>query len=264
MDSEPIPLSPAEDTKELAADPGWALFFDFDGTLVDIAPQPRMVHLSPSMRYTVLNLFRLLGGAVAVITGRPLADIDRHTGLPDLPIAGSHGLEVRAWRKASPCIDHLRPLVDRACDAVERLAGQREGLLVERKPAGVALHYRARPDLKEELGTAMAVIAAETSGIELMPSKMVWELRPEGATKGTAIRDLMQAPPFAGRRPVFIGDGVSDEDGFEAVQAFGGFGIKIGDGETRARYSVPSATIARALLHRWLEELTPAHQRAFA
>jgi trehalose 6-phosphate phosphatase len=212
----------------------------------------------------VLDLFRLLGGAVAVVTGRPLSDIDRHLGLPDLPVAGSHGLEVRSLRKNAPDLAQFRPVVEAVLAELNAFAEGKDGLLVEEKPAGAALHYRARPELAAEAAAVIAAIAGNQPSLEVIEGKMVFELRPRGTDKGTAVRRFMAQAPFAGRLPVFIGDDRTDEDAFTAVQEAGGFAIKIGDDETVARYRVATAAEARALMAEWKAVLSSSQQRAIA
>jgi trehalose 6-phosphate phosphatase len=242
----------------------WAVFLDFDGTLVDLAAQPDRAQLVPSVRYAVLSLFHNLGEAVAVVTGRHLADIDRHIGLPDLPLAGSHGLEIRSLRKNSPSIAHLSPVVAAATAAVNAFAATHPSLLVEQKPGGVVLNYHACPDMGNAVERAMTSIADQHSSMELLPGKMILELRPRGVTKGTAVDTYMAEAPFWGRTPVFIGDDRTDEDGFSAVQAIGGFGIKIGPGETAARYRLETACDARKLIQAWTDSLSDTKKQAFA
>ena len=234
----------------------WALFLDFDGTLVDLAPTPGAVCLSPAVRFSTLRLFHLLGGAVAIVTGRTLSEIDRFVGLPDLPLAGSHGLEMRTLRKSKP-----QPIINRAIVAdviasANTFAAEHAGLLVEEKPAGVGIHYRARPDLAKLVVEHVHGLAKQFPEMELIPGKMLAELHPRGVDKGKAVTAFMAEPPFKGRIPVFIGDDLTDEDGFAAASSLGGFGIKIGEGETVAQYRLPTACASRNAIHQWVDDLS--------
>lgn len=212
--------------------PSCALFLDFDGTLVDIAPDPGAVVVPSSLVPTLTALQDYLGGAVAVVSGRPIREIDSFLAPLRLPVAGVHGAERRA---ADGALDHLpgRPLeiVEATADA---LAARHPGLLVEHKATSVALHYRQAPELEGACIEAMQEAVARSPGLGLLRGKMVVEAKPCGASKGSAIEAYLNEPPFAGRTPVFIGDDVTDEAGFEVVQRLGGLGVKVGEGATVA------------------------------
>lgn len=217
-----------------------ALYLDFDGTLVDIAPSPDAVVLGPDVRSDLTRLFDVTGGAVAIVTGRELDVIDGFLAPEKFPIAGVHGL-IR--RSADGMLHH--PEFDAAgMDAIEarlRLLSDNEpGLLVERKSCAVALHFRARPELESVcLETVRAAVRSST-GLTLQHGKMVVEARPGGHDKGTAIVAFAKEAPFAGRIAVFAGDDVTDESGFAAVNRIGGVTIKIGAGDSAARYRAAS------------------------
>ncbi len=213
-----------------------ALYLDFDGTLVDIAPSPDAVVLGPDVRSDLARLFDVTGGAVAIVTGRELGVIDSILAPLRFPIAGVHGL-IR--RSADGTI--RGPEFDAAgMDAIEarlRLLSDKEpGLLVERKSCAVALHFRARPELEEICLETMRAAVSSSSGLTLQHGKMVIEARPGDHDKGTAIAAFAREAPFAGRLGLFAGDDVTDESGFNAVNAMGGVSIKIGAGDSAARY----------------------------
>ncbi|HMC91925.1 MAG TPA: trehalose-phosphatase, partial [Allosphingosinicella sp.] len=206
------------------ADP--ALFLDFDGTLVALAEAPDSVAVTPELLPLLDRLAAMLAGRLAILTGRALDDLDRHLAAPHLVAAGSHGLELR--RGAAPAAPPEPPRgLAEARAALAAFAAGEPGLLVEDKPAGVALHYRLSPHREEE-AVALAQNLAARTGLFVQRGKMVVELRPSGADKGDALRALMGEPPFAGARPVFVGDDLTDEDGFRAATALGGFGIIVG------------------------------------
>lgn len=212
--------------------PSCALFLDFDGTMVDIAPQPQAVHVPQPLIAVLQDLHHYLQGAVAVISGRPIAQIDDFLRPLELAVAGVHGAE-RRGADGQLHLLHTHPL-DHVEEAACTLAAEHPGLLVEAKRGSLALHYRQRPELEELCLQAMQKAVAESPGITLLRGKMVVEAKPGGASKGRAIEDFLGEAPFAGRTPVFIGDDVTDEVGFSTVQRLGGLGIKIGDGHTTA------------------------------
>ncbi len=202
-----------------------ALFLDFDGTLVEIAARPDAVVVPPGLPGLLLRLRAELGGALAVVGGRPLPQLDHFLPVP-LAKAGDHGASIR------PGPDRLAespplPVPPEAWRAqAMALARAHPGMLVEEKTHGFALHYRLAPaagPLAEALLTGMVA----DSPFQLLAARMAWEVRPRGPSKASAVRRLMQDPAFAGRVPVFIGDDVTDEEGMDAARAFGGFGWQL-------------------------------------
>ena len=213
-----------------------AFFFDFDGTLVAIAPRPDLVHVEPEVSDLLRALARRFGGAVAVITGRPLDVADGFLGPLVLPAAAEHG-SVR--RDVSGRV-HVREAgaeaIGAAYRALEPLAEANPGLILERKSSSVALHYRQQPELAEACAAAVEDVVAKNPSLVILPGKMVFELKPEGVDKGVAVRTFLNEPPFKGRVPVYIGDDVTDEHAFAVVNALGGITIKVDDGDTQAKY----------------------------
>jgi trehalose 6-phosphate phosphatase len=212
--------------------PSCALFLDFDGTMVDIAPQPSAVHVPQPLIGVLQEIRDYLDGALAVISGRPIEQIDAFLEPLQLAVAGVHGAERRGVDGELHLL-HTQPL-DHVQEAACRLATQNPGLLVENKRGSIALHYRQRPELEELCLRAMQQAVDESPGITLLRGKMVAEAKPGGASKGRAIESFLAEPPFTGRTPVFIGDDVTDEVGFSTVQRLGGIGIKVGEGATCA------------------------------
>jgi trehalose 6-phosphate phosphatase len=215
--------------------PSTALFLDFDGTLVDLAEQPHLVVVPAGLVKTLGALAGHLGGAMAVVSGRPIGQLDDFLRPLQFPAAGVHGAE-RRRADGETTLLATEPLddVERAARA---LAAQHAGLLVETKRGSVALHYRQAPEL-EALCLATLQAAAESPGLALLHGKMVIEVKPAGVNKGRAIEDFMREAPFAGRTPLFVGDDVTDEAGFTSVQGLGGVGVKIGPGATLATHRI--------------------------
>ena len=220
---------------------GAALFLDFDGTLVELAETPDSILVSPALAPMLERLRRRLDGRLALISGRSLADLERHVPLSGIAFSGSHGLELRLADGTN--LPLSVPIgLDDLRDEVTRFTAACDGLLVEEKPAGIALHYRRAPAQAERAIGFMERLARQ-HGLAVQRGNMVVELRPEGATKGDALRAFMTEPEFAGARPVFVGDDLTDEHAFDAAAALGGAGILVGPArETAARYRVDSVT----------------------
>lgn len=232
-----------------------ALFLDIDGTLLELAPTPNAVRVDAGIATLLPALARRLDGAVALITGRALADAHRLFPGLSLPIAGQHGLERRA---ADGSLHRHRPSLSglaRLRRELARFAARHEGLLLEDKGATLALHYRQAPALASHvhrtLRAHLADAVASESGWRLQPGKGILEVKPDGRDKGTAIIEYMRERPFARRLPVFVGDDHTDEYGFAAVTAAGGWAVKVGRGRTNAHYRLPDVGAVR----RWLAAL---------
>ena len=218
--------------------PDAAVFLDFDGTLVDLAETPEAIHVPPAMVGLLGDLRELLGGALAVVSGRQIDVLDRFLAPLRLPAAGEHGVQ---RRDAEGRMQEQRaPDLTRVLDAANELARVHEGLLVERKHAAIALHYRLAPQLEAVCRDAMARIIFDQPQLELMHGKFVFEVKPAGIHKGGAIAAFMHEAPFAGRVPVFAGDDTTDENGFAVVQPRGGIAIKVGSGPSQALHRLDS------------------------
>lgn len=214
-----------------------ALFLDFDGTLVDIASQPELVVMPQDLVSLLSQLSQRLGGALAIVSGRSLPDLDAYLAPLKLPSAAEHGA-VHRLAGGLPTSAISPPLQDIVRVALA-LAAQHAGLRVEVKSHALALHYRHAPELEQLCLEAMAEAVMRTPGIELLHGKFVFDIKPAGITKGTAILALMDRSPFKGRLAVFAGDDTTDEAGFSAVQSIGGDTVKIGPGASLARYRCP-------------------------
>lgn len=230
----------------LLADGRLALFLDFDGTLVEIADGPDAIAVPQELAAGLQSLAARLNGALALVSGRSIANLTDFLGPLPLHLAGSHGGHV-----LGPCGTPLREAEPLPAPVVEALGAfaQNNGLLHERKPHGGALHYRARPDLEGDTRRFADGLAVE-HGLATKAGKCVIELVWPGADKGGAVDLLSSQPPFAGALPVFIGDDMTDEDGFAACARHGGFGIAVGERVSAvARYSLASVKD----VHAWLE-----------
>jgi len=233
--------------------PSCAVFLDFDGTLVDIAPQPEAVIVPPALVATLEHLHTWLGGALALISGRPIEQIDAFLKPLSLPAAGVHGAERRgADGKVVLLNTHPLEVVEAAALS---LVHRDHRLRVETKRGSVALHYRQAPELESECVAAMQKAVEDSPGLTLLRGKMVVEAKPGGASKGAAIEAFMAEPPFAGRTPVFVGDDITDEVGFATVQRMKGLGVKVGEGATVAWQRIESPLLFRQQL-----QLAVAHK----
>jgi trehalose 6-phosphate phosphatase len=240
----------AHATPPLEAD--WAFFLDIDGTLLEHVERPDAVRVGEAMLRLLESLRRGTGGALALISGRAVADIDRLFAPLRLPVAGQHGVERRD--AAGRVHRHRFPaeLLRRVAAQVGEFAARHQGLLFEDKGHNLALHYRLAPELG---GAARSTLREAASRLgkdfEVLEGKMVVELKPSGRDKGMAIEEFMREAPFAGRTPVFVGDDMTDEYGFGVVNRLGGHAVKVGPGATTARYHLADAAAVRDWLARW-------------
>jgi trehalose 6-phosphate phosphatase len=228
-----------------------ALFLDFDGTLVAIANRPEDVRLDPHTREALADLNRLLSGALAIVTGREIAAVDRFLAPLRLSIAGVHGLmrrDAQGKTYASEFDSGLPAAIERA---VRPLLAKHPDLLVERKYGALALHYRGHPELEQASIEALENAVGALHETEIKRGKMVIEVKAIGGNKGAAVADFLKEKPFTGRRAVFAGDDVTDEDAFVLVNARDGISIKVGPGATHATYR----TAGTAEFLEWLRRL---------
>lgn len=228
---------------------GGALFLDFDGTLIELAERPDAIRVPPQLAGLLGRLRERMNGRLAIVSGRAIANLERYVAAPGIVYSGSHGLELQLADGSRRPLD-LPPSLELARERVRAFVDGRTGLLVEDKPAGIALHYRQAPEQAAAVAGFMDALA-ENQGLLVQRGKMVVELRPAGADKGDAIRHLMDQPPFRGTVPVFLGDDLTDEHAFEAAVALGGAGVLVGlERETAARYRLESVQAAAAWLER--------------
>ena len=234
-----------------------ALFLDLDGTIIDIAPTPEAVIVPPELTATVAGLSRGLAGALAIITGRPMSDVDRFLH-PLRPVAaGVHGAELRL-AEGGPVTFDAEGLDDNLVEAVKRLEGIASGILVEPKGRSIAVHYRQAPAAGDALMSALEpILASYDDRLVLCPGRKVLEIVPRRISKGGALATIAALPAFGGRRPVMIGDDTSDVSAFAAATSLGGVGLKVA-GESfssgEADFRGPSAV--RSWLSALAERLT--------
>jgi trehalose 6-phosphate phosphatase len=249
MQAIPAVLSPSET----------AYFFDFDGTLVELAPTPDGVLVQSQVIDLLSALRHQTNGAVAIVSGRGIDSIDSFLGLPDLPIAGLHGAERRDANGDTQRVGFNDERLLRMEQDLAEVVRLNPGMLLEIKGAAVALHYRNAPD-REPVARAVTtrLVADYPGAYVLQPGKMVYEIKPKDVDKGRALRAFLGEPPFAGRKPVFAGDDLTDEKGFAVVNEYGGVSIKVGGGETIAKSRIESVN---ALIH-WLASIVDAGGRA--
>lgn len=206
-----------------------ALFLDFDGTLVEIAPRPDAVIVPEPLPGLLRRLNEGLGGALAVVSGRALSALDHFLPVP-IPKAGDHGASLRPDPFAPPLLPDFADVPPAWRAAADALVASHPGALVEDKAHGFVIHFRQAPDLDAEARALLAgFVAEQPQSFDLLEARMAWELRPRGASKGTAVHALMARAPFAGRTPIFIGDDVTDEEGMEAARSHGGHGWRLDD-----------------------------------
>jgi trehalose 6-phosphate phosphatase len=226
-----------------------SILLDFDGTLVEIVDRPDAVVIEPALAALLQRLKGTFRGRVALVSGRSVAQLDGFLGpaLNGIAVIGSHGGEIRAgdWRMAP-----MRPPPLAVAERELRMAfADRTGVVIEVKSLGVAVHYRLAPEIEPAARALVARIAMD-SGLAVQEGKMMIELRAAGHDKGSGIAALMARQPFAGTVPVFVGDDVTDEAGFDAVDRLGGVGVLVGpERPTAARYRVADVAAVRA----WLE-----------
>lgn len=234
-----------------------ALFVDFDGTLVSIAERPDEVRIDATILSNLIRLTAQLDGAFAIVTGREVADVDRFLEPHVFAASGVHGFEYRLPDAPLTRLTANDAVLDEVAHVVGEMVAEHDGLLIERKSSAIALHYRGRPELEDECRAVVAELARQHEELRVMHGKMVIEIKSHDASKGVAIDTFLNAPPFAGRKPVFLGDDVTDEAAFAAVNARDGISIKVGPGETLAEYRLADTEAVGA----WLAQLADRFDR---
>lgn len=239
--ARPAPLPDAE--------AGWAYFLDVDGTLIELAESPDAVRVDDALLGLVARLHRACGGAVALVSGRSIADLDELVGSVAIPLAGQHGLERRDAFGRLHTHATASPMKQRLRLHLEHLLQTHAGLRLEDKGLTLALHYRQAPQLAGWLHRHLRLLIAECGGgLGLQKGKRVLEIKPLGYDKGSAIGEFMTELPFRGRRPVFIGDDLTDEHGFAMINRLDGLSIRVGPGRSLATHRLPDV----GAVHCWL------------
>jgi trehalose 6-phosphate phosphatase len=208
----------------------YALLLDIDGTLLDLAPTPREVWVPPGLAETLNRLHDRTSGALALVSGRSLNDIDLIFAPEQFPAVGGHGAEMRVSSDSEAVATRAPPMdkeLKRRLAAIARLS---PGILLEDKGYSLALHYRLAPHAEKAIYAAVSLIRAELpdAPIEVLPGKSVCEIKPSGFDKATGVRELMTHEPFRGRRPIFVGDDVTDESVFAIMPDLGGLAFSVG------------------------------------
>lgn len=227
----------------------WSYFLDVDGTLIEFANTPDAVRVDQALLNLVSRLHQQCGGALALVSGRALLDLEWRLGSLKLPIAGQHGLE----RRDATGGLHVHGVPSAAIAAIrlrlQAVLERHPGLLLEDKGLALAVHYRQAPALAGTLHRLLRRLIADSGeALQLQRGKRVVEIKPLGVDKGTAIEEYLAELPFRGRRPVFIGDDATDEHGFAVVNRLHGLSVKVGNGPTQAHYRLADVAAVRAWL----------------
>ena len=222
-----LKLTPGELAPQLDE---YAILLDIDGTLLDLAPTPREVWVPPDLAKTLNRLVEKTSGALALVSGRSLNDIDLIFAPEQFPAVGGHGAEMRLSGDSEAVAVHAPPMdkeLKRRLAAIARLS---PGILLEDKGYSLALHYRLAPHAEKAIYEAISLIRADLpdAPIEVLPGKCVYEIKHSGFNKASGVTELMNHEPFKGRRPIFIGDDVTDESVFAIMPDFGGVAFSVG------------------------------------
>ena len=225
------------------------LFLDVDGTLLEICDTPSSVVADEALIELLNAGNAALDGALCLVSGRSIDEVDRIMSPEKYPVAGAHGSELRVADGRIPASATVS-FPDDAAKILQSVVDRHEGLLLERKHGGMSLHYRKAPALEPECRKLVTSLLSDLGDdFRLIAGKMVFEIAPAAHNKGAAIRRIMDEPPFAGRTPVFIGDDVTDEDGFEVVNELDGMTVRVGDiADSKARFTLRDVAAVR----RWL------------
>lgn len=238
-----------------------ALFLDVDGTLLDICDTPSAVKADDELIAMLRACFENLGGAMALVSGRSVAEVDRIFSPEVFPTAGAHGAEIRASGLQFDGSTN-QSLPEFAIAELESFASRHDGVLLEMKRGGASLHYRLAPEAELQSRQLVSDLLRDLGdSYRLIAGKKVFELAPADHNKGAAISAFLEVSPFGGRRPVFIGDDVTDEDGFIIVNDLAGVSIRVGDsGQTAAAYSLRDTTAVREWLQRTVLDSPKSHK----
>jgi len=207
-----------------------AILLDIDGTLLDLAPTPREVWVPPGLSKTLGRLLMRTSGALALVSGRSLNDIDLIFAPEQFPAVGGHGAEMRISADSEAVATHAPPMDKELKRRLAAIAKLSPGILLEDKGYSLALHYRLAPHAEKAIYEAVSLIRADlpNAPIEVLPGKCVCEIKHSGFTKATGVLELMAHEPFKGRRPIFIGDDVTDEAVFGIMPDLGGLAFSVG------------------------------------
>ena len=236
--------------------PSTAVLLDVDGTILDLAPTPLEVVVPPDLTIALERLSKRVGGALAFVSGRPLAELDLFFQPLRLPSIAGHGAELRL---ADGSVTRAKTFLDPQLKAdIASIGDDKPGVVIEDKGYSIAVHYRLVPHVGHEVRDEVAAICARypSTRLEILPGKSVVEIKQPSFNKGTAVRELMQHAPFQGRRPIFIGDDVTDEAAFEVLPEFNGVGFSVG----REVQGIAGMFETPSDVRRWIAEMVRAGQ----
>ncbi|AEX54652.1 trehalose-phosphatase [Rahnella aquatilis] len=239
------PLLPVLDSRQ------YAFFFDVDGTLAEIRSEPDAVTIPAEVRDHLQTLFAASSGALALVSGRPVEQLDQLVSPLELPAAGVHGAEMRDGSGTLHRVTLPANVAQEVQQTLEAGMAALPGTLLETKGMAFALHYRQAMLHQQQVLALAESVVAKFPELVLQPGKCVLEIKPRGKDKGAAIYTFMQQTPFSGRIPVFVGDDLTDEKGFEVVNAMQGISVKVGEGSSLAQYRVKTVRD----VYRWIEAL---------
>jgi trehalose 6-phosphate phosphatase len=233
----------------------WCLFLDIDGTLIELNDTPSRTDADPEIKPLLRAVAERLGGALALVSGRTISSLDGLFAPLKLPAAGLHGVERRKASGAIHGASFVDAQLDRARAAIKNLIEAHPGTLLEDKGRIIAVHFRMAPQHEAAIVKAMIDIAKPLgSNYHIQNGNMVLEIKPRGFSKATAIEAFMKEPPFSGRRPVFVGDDLTDQDGFAVVEARDGISIGVGD-RVRGQFRLNDVAAVRD----WLQGIAALH-----
>jgi trehalose 6-phosphate phosphatase len=238
-----------------------AILLDIDGTLLDLMPTPREVWVPPGLRETLNGLLKKTSGALALVSGRSLNDIDLIFAPEEFPAVGGHGAEMRLSTTDGEAVaTHAPPMDKELKKRLAAIAALSPGILLEDKGYSLALHYRLAPHAEKAIYEAVSLIRADlpNAPIEVLPGKCVCEIKHSGFTKASGVRELMTREPFKGRKPLFIGDDVTDETVFAIMGDFDGVAFSVGRRARGVDGHFDAPNDVREFLARLLEETKPA------
>ncbi len=240
-----------------AASARWAVFLDVDGTLLEFADDPAAVSVSAPLLTLLHALHRALDGALALVSGRTLDDLDRLFTHPAWAAAGLHGLELRHADGTSREVPVVAAQQAHMRAAAHALAARVDGVELEDKGAAIALHCRRAPQQFRALRAAAQTLSTQLCGYEMQAGNLVVEFKPAGIDKGHAVAELLQREPFINRQPVYLGDDLTDEHAFTQVNAAHGISVRVGAREpTLASFTLADPSAVEAWLRRVLTATT--------
>jgi trehalose 6-phosphate phosphatase len=239
-----------------------AILLDIDGTLLDLMPTPREVWVPPGLRETLNGLLKRTSGALALVSGRSLNDIDLIFAPQEFPAVGGHGAEMRLAADSEAVATHAPPMDKELKKRLAAIASLSPGILLEDKGYSLALHYRLAPHAEKAIYAAVSLIRADlpNAPIEVLPGKCVCEIKHSGFTKATGVRELMTHAPFKGRKPLFIGDDVTDETVFAIIPDFDGTAFSVGRRARGVDGHFDAPDDVREFLSRLLDGTKPAKE----